>query len=100
MAESPIEWWKLPPDQLEANMRDDQKAAFACAFELMNEAMKAESPIAVGVFWLGEKNLLGDVPVMFATNLKQDGVARMLDHAYRRFVKTGRIKPQNDDTQG
>jgi hypothetical protein len=88
------EWWKKTPAELDAILRDDQKAAFACAAELMNEAMKAESPIAVGVFWLGEKDLLGDVPVMFATNLKRDGVARMIDHAYRRFVKVGRINPQ------
>ena len=65
--------------------------------ELLNEVMAAEHPIAAAVMWVGEKDLLKEVPVFFATNLKGDGIAKIIDHAYRRLVKTGRIKAPTGD---
>jgi hypothetical protein len=92
-----VDWWRNAPQDICEGLREDQKAAFACAADMLNEVVKTEHHMAVATMWAGEKDLLGNVPIFFNTNLKGDGVARIIDHAYRRLVKVGRIKPTTDE---
>jgi hypothetical protein len=87
---------KMTVEEIQAKLRPDQQQAMACIGELFREIIEAKEPIALACFYIGEKDLLGDHPIYWITNLKDESTGKIIEHAYARFVKTGRIHPTTE----
>ena len=74
------------------DLREDQLTAMRCLGELVGEIKASTEPMAFGVFWVGEKDLLGDAQVTWVGNHGREGVEKIIRHAYQRICK-----PQEQD---
>ncbi len=72
---------------LTEGLREDQLKAMACIGELIQEVKAAPEPLAFGVFWMSEQDLLQDRQVTWISNLKRDGIKRLIRHAWGRVCK-------------
>jgi len=77
-----------------ANLREDQKKALNAYVEVMDEIIKSKEPIAVAMFWVGQADLLNDVPVTWVSNLSKKSLLHYMEHGIKRIKKS---LEQSDD---
>lgn len=70
-----------------SGLREDQKSAMRCLGQLIAEIKASPERLAMGVFWVGEKDLLGDVQITWLSNMNRGGIEKIVRHAYQRICK-------------
>ncbi len=71
------------------SIREDQRSILSLCGQMLQEVMDSPEPIAMGVMWMGEADLLGDKQINWITNLSKAAFPRLIQHTYQRLKKRG-----------
>lgn len=76
------------------NLREDQHKALSAYSEVVEEIIKSKEPIAVAMFWVGQADLLNDVPVTWVSNLSKKSLLHYMEHGIKRIKKSLEESPE------
>lgn len=82
------EVWKA----IKSNLRTDQLKALEAYAEIVHVIIESKSPLAIGMFWIGDSDLLGDAPIEWISNLEKERLKDLMQHGINRINKLLEIK--------